>query len=163
MSGEMKTQGTQLFVLDDDSSPDEVVKVGNLTSIDGVGGSASDIDVTNFESQAMEFLVGLPDNGTSNFGINFAPGDESHIFLDGINGGGRKWWAIGLSDGFDPVTGIGILPTISAGEFDLPNTRTWLLFQGSLQQFKYALATNDAVRVQASIRVSGKVYLRPKA
>lgn len=155
---ELKTQGTELFVLTGDSagdSPDTVLKVGKLTSIDGVGGSASDIDVTNFDSEAMEFLVGLLDNGSANFGLNLDPDDDSHVMLQSLAGGPRLKWAIGMSD--DTTD-----PTEAGGAFVLPSTRTWLTFEGSLQQWQYAFAVNDAVRVTAAIRISGAIDLTPK-
>lgn len=155
MSGELKTQGTQLYVIDELNSPNSVLTVGNLSSIDGVGGDASDIDVTNFDSLAMEYLIGLPDNGEAGLGLNLNPQDAVHQFLESIKGGARYKWAIGMSDGT-------AAPTIGVGGFTLPSTRTWLTYEASLKRWQYAFATNDAVRINAALRISGEITLTPK-
>jgi hypothetical protein len=155
MSGELKSQGSELFLLDETGSPTTVLKIGNLTSIGALGGSASDIDVTNFDSTDMEYLVGLLDNGAASLGINLDPQNQSHITLDSIKGGARYSWALGLSDGTAD-------PTDNGAAFVLPTTRTFLTFTASLQQWQYDLQTNDAVRVSASLRVSGSITLTPK-
>lgn len=44
-------------------TPDTYITVGNLTSIGVPGPTKPEIDVTDFDSEAAEFLAGLPDNG----------------------------------------------------------------------------------------------------
>lgn len=157
MAGELKTQGTQLYLLDNAVSPAEVVRITNLTTFDGLGGAASDIDITNFDSLAREYLVGLVDNGTSSFGMNLDPQSAVHQRLLAIRGGDRFAWAIGMSDGT-------AAPTIAAGDvFTLPTTRSWFTFTASVQEATIAFQTDDAVRVQGSLRVSGAITLTPKA
>jgi hypothetical protein len=156
MSGELKSQGSELYLLDETGSPTTVLKIGNLTSVGALGGSASDIDVTNLDSVAMEFLVGLLDNGAANLGINLDPQNQSHITLDSIKGGIRYSWALGLSDGT-------AAPTDNGSAFVLPTTRTFLTFSASLQQWQYDVQVNDAVRVTTALRVSGAITLTPKA
>ena len=118
-------------------------------------GNFIDIDVTNLDSAAKEYLVGLQDNGTANFGLNLDPSSASHVFLDGAAGGTRYWWAVGCSDGT-------AAPTEAAGLFVLPATRTWFTFYASVQQFQRAFATDDAVRINGSVRVSGAITMTPK-
>lgn len=157
MSGELKTQGSQLFLLDNGVSPAAVVRITNLTNIDGLGGAASDIDVTNMDSTAREFLVGLKDNGQASFGMNFAPQSAVHQRVLAISGGSRYQWAIGLSDGTAP-------PTIAAGDvFSKPTSRSWFTFEAGVQEATITLQTDDAVRVQGSLRVSGAITFTPKA
>lgn len=159
MSGELKTQGSELYMLDTSESPERVLKIANLTTIDSLGGSASDIDVTNLDSTAREYLVGLQDNGTASFGLNLNPQDESHQKIFEVAGGDRYRWAIGCSDGTAP-------PTIAAGNppnFTLPATRTWFTFTASVQEATRAFSTDDAIRVQGGLRVSGSITMTPKA
>lgn len=157
MAGELKTQGTQLYLLDNAVSPAEVVRVTNLSNVDGLGGAASDIDITNFDSTAREYLVGLVDNGQASFGMNLNPQSEVHQRILAIRGGDRFAWAIGMSDGTAP-------PTIAPGDvFTLPATRSWLTFTASVQEATITFQTDDAVRVQGSLRVSGAITLTPKA
>lgn len=158
MSGELKTQGTELFILDETGSPQRIVKIGKLSAIDSIGGSASEIDITNFDSTAMEYMVGLIDNGTANLSINLDPTDASHQLLESIAGGDRYYWAVGFSDGSaDPIpnpSGAGISVTIG---------RSWLTFQASVQQWQYGFTTNDAIRVSSSLRVTGAITLTPRS
>ena len=157
MSGELKTQGTCLYALDNSGSPEQVLKISNLTNVDSLGGSAGDIDVTNFDSTAKEYLVGLLDNGTASFGMNLDPDSESHQFLFDNAGGARFKWAVGCSDGTAP-------PTITGGDtFVLPSTRTWFTFSASIQEATRAFSVDDAIRIQGSLRVSGDITMTPKA
>lgn len=150
---ESKTQGLELYLLDTDSAA--VLKVGNFTSLDGVGGSASDIDVTSFDDlTSRRFLVGLLDQGTASFGLNWGAGDASHVKMAGIAGGGQYKWAVGYSDGH------GIAPTYDAGpppDFTLTSGRNWLVFTASLQQWQRNFATDDVVRIAATLRISGDI------
>jgi hypothetical protein len=159
MAGELKTQGSELYLLDTFSSPTRVLKISNLTSVDSLGGAASDIDVTNLDSTAREYLVGLQDNGTASFGLNLDPKDESHQVMFDIAGGDRYQWAIGCSDGTTA-------PTIAAGNppaFTLPSSRTFFTFQASVQEVTRAFATDDAIRINGGLRVSGSIVMTPSA
>lgn len=160
MSGELKTQGTALYMLDTTGSPERVLKITNLTNVDSLGGSAGDIDVTNFDSTAKEYLVGLVDNGTASFGMNLDPSADSHQTILSNAGGDRFRWAIGCSDGTAPPT-LNVVPG-SETTFTLPTTRTWFTFQASIQEATRAFATDDAIRLQGSLRVSGTITMTPK-
>lgn len=56
------------------ATPVSWVKIGNLTSFKGFDGTASEIDVTNMDSVAKEFRLGLQDFGHFTFDVdkNFA-------------------------------------------------------------------------------------------
>lgn len=156
MAGELKTQGTQLYFMDTDSSPTTVSRIAAITSIDSLGGPSSDIDITNLDSTAREYLVGLQDNGVASFGLNLRPADSSHNRIYELAGGARYKWAIGLSDGTAP-------PTIAAGNvWGLPTTRSWFTFEASVQEATTSFSTDDAVRVQAGLRVSGSILFTNK-
>ena len=159
MAGELKTQGSELYILDETGSPQRIVKIANVSSIDGLGGSASEIDITNFDSTAMEYLVGLLDNGAASVSLNLSPNDSSHQLLNTIKGGDRYYWAIGLSDGTaDPIPN----PSPGVGGISVTIGRSWLTFQASVQQWQYSLSTNDAVRISTSLRISGEITLFPR-
>lgn len=160
MSGELKTQGTALYLLDTYNSPDAVLKIANVSTIDSLGGAASDIDVTNLDSTAREYLVGLKDNGTASFGLNLNPQDNSHQTILAISGGARYAWAIGCSDGTDPPTINSVTP--GSESFTLPATRTWFTFSASVQEATVGLQTDDAIRIQGGLRVSGAITMTPK-
>lgn len=157
MAGELKTQGTQLYIMDTTPSPTVVTRIAAITSIDSLGGPSSDIDITNLDSTAREYLVGLQDNGVANFGLNLRPADASHNLIYDLAGGARYLWAIGCSDGT-------AAPTIAAGNvWSLPTSRSWFTFEASVQEATTSFTTDDAVRVQAGLRVSGSITFTAKA
>ena len=158
MANEIKTQGTELYVLDTTISPPDVLKVANVISIDGLGGQASDIDVTNFDDlRFRQFLAGLIDPGTSNVNLNFDKAAESQIFINANAGGARFRWAIGSSE--DP----GEPPTVNLGgtDFVLPTTRSWFTFSASVNQLQFGFAIDDVVKLNSALRVSGEIVLTP--
>lgn len=153
---ELKTQGTQLYLNDKDPSPAVILRIAKITSIDSLGGPASDIDITNLDSTAREYLVGLLDNGVATFGLNLDPTQASHIRIYDLAAGARYGWAIGCSDGTAP-------PTIGPDDgFHLPTTRSWFTFIASVQEATTSLATDDVVRVQSGLRITGSITFTPK-
>lgn len=150
---EIKSQGTELYLLDTDNST--VLKIECINSFEGLGGSAGDIDVTCFDDlRARRFLTGLIDNGSATFGFAYDPTSESQQRIAELAGGGIYKWAIGLSDAY------GVAPTYDAGpppDFDLPSGRSWFVFDGSIQQYQRSAAIDDVWRISATLRVSGDI------
>lgn len=150
---EIKTQGSELYLLDTDGAA--VLKIECINSFEGLGGSAGDIDVTCFDDlNSRRFLTGLIDNGTATFGMAYDPTSTAQQKLAGIAGGGLYKWAIGLSDGY------GLAPTYDAGpppDFVFPSGRTYFTFEASVQQFQRSAAVDDVWRISVSLRVSGDI------
>lgn len=144
---ELKTQGVELFLLDATNSGSEVQKIGKVTSISGVGGSAGEIDITNFDSTAKEFLVGLKDSGTVSLSYNYDPDDAGQTTMFSIEGGANKRFVIcGGEAGTDPsYTSLFVIPT----------DRTTIDFTAGVQSNQIDMSTDDAYRVSSSLRVSG--------
>lgn len=149
MSGEMKTQGTQLWVLDTTQSPPALLKIGNASQYGDFGPQGSDIDVTNLESTAMEKLSGLPDNGDVTLNINFAD-ITSHRWLYSNVNGERFQFLVGYSDG----TGA---PTTDGTTITPPTGRTVDQFLASVKSMRNTVNTNDAVRSTVALVVSGAI------
>jgi hypothetical protein len=59
------------------------VKVGNWKGWNGFGGSGSDIDVTDLDSGAKEFRMGLQDNGELQIDVQTSDTDEGQQALNG--------------------------------------------------------------------------------
>ena len=57
-------------------------KVGGLKSFSGMDGSASDIDTTDLDSDAKEFMPGLQDFGAFNFDVNVNRADLGQSGLE---------------------------------------------------------------------------------
>lgn len=47
-------------------------------------------------------------------------------------------------------------------DFDLPNTRTWITFEGYMNSFPFSFALNDVVKSTVGIQVSGDPVFVPK-
>lgn len=146
----MKTQGTQLYAVD--PANDSILVVTCVTSIDGLDSSIDQNETTCLESTARTYEAGLATPGTATFGIRPNPQDDSHARLLALKQAGTSLkWAIGWSDG------VNIPPTAvdSNGNFNLPNTRTWITFDGFMNAFPFSFAQNSQVESQIGVQISG--------
>lgn len=66
----LKSQGCGIRI-SDGASPGVFTDIGQVISISGPDGSASEIDVTNLASAAKEFVIGLPDEGSVQLEVVF--------------------------------------------------------------------------------------------
>lgn len=140
MSGEVKTQGTKLQ-LAGTASPITYTNTANVTSISGLGGQKGDIDITNFDSTAKEFLTGLEDPGQVQVEINYSPSDTTQDTLwDLKESGALRTWRIRLS-GTSPFN--------------------YFQFTATVQQFQVNFQTDDVVRATVTLRVSGSIARGP--
>lgn len=147
---DLKAQGSQLYLLNVDESPDSVMKVGNVVTMPEVGGEGGDIETTDFDQLVSKtFLTGLLDPGTGALMVNFDKEDEAHSKIRDIRGGDLYWWAVGWPDGYD------IPPTASGGEFVLPPERTWDVFQASVRSARIAYQKDNLITMAVNLRLSG--------
>jgi hypothetical protein len=149
-----KTQGTELWFLDPDTNLE--VEVGCVTSINGIGASRDQIETTCLDSTARTYEAGLAAPGAATFGINFDPADESHVRLHELYTlGTTLQWALGWSDGTVPPDG-------ASGGFDFPTSRSWLEFEGYINDVPFDFALNAVVASTVAIQVSDFPILHPK-
>ena len=151
----LKTQGTEIWLLDATDSGNEVRKIGNITDIGEFGPVSGDIDVTNMDSTAMEYFAGLADNGTVTIGYNYDPANTTQQTLNALVGGANKRFVIGCSDGTTDVTYTSL--------FVIPTDRTTFDFQASIQGMPKGASVNDAWRGTISLRVSGAITTQEAA
>lgn len=155
----MKAQGTELYAID--PADGSVIVVGCPTSIDGIDTSVDQNETTCLNSLARTYEAGLATPGTATFGIQTNPQDPSHIRLHQLKVAGTTLkWAVGWSDG------TGIDPTVttdSDGEyvFDLPEERSWIIFDGFMNSFPFSFGLNAQVTSTVGIQVSGEPVLVP--
>lgn len=151
----MKTQGTDLYAID--PADDSVLTVGCVTSIDGLDSTLDQIEITCLGDTARSYEAGLATPGTATFGINFNPQDASHIRLQQLKTSGVTLkWAIGWSEA------PGVAPTVdTAGDFETPDSRTWLLFNGFMNAFPFSFQQNSVVQSNVGIQISGDPVLVP--
>jgi hypothetical protein len=133
-----QTLGTVLRVETD--TPDSFVPVGNLTRIGVPGPTKPEIDVTDFDSTAAEFLAGLPDNGELPF--------------SGIFNYANQGQALMLADAHDPDAPVRTFQI----EFTRQNVE--FTFEGWVKSFvPTAGGPNEAYTFDGSIRVTGAVAI----
>lgn len=146
----VKSQKTKLYFVNNDTTP-ALVACDQVSNASGLGGSKSDIDITNFDSDAKEFLVGLEDPGTLSLDLVFDPTNLSHQDLIKLKDGGtRNPMILCLSDGTTA-------PTYSAGAITAPTGRTSASFLASVQQVQFDVAKDGAVMAKVNLRLSGSI------
>lgn len=155
------TQGCELYVVDDVTVPatPAVVKIGAVKGITSIGGSSTDIDISNMDSIVKEFAKGLRDGGSPSFDIVFDPKSASHILLHTLSNMGTnatKQFFFGLSDG----TGA---PTITGGTYTPPTTRSGISFLGYVKQFQLDAATDNVLTGKCQLKASGSDSITVKS
>lgn len=158
MSGEIRTQKTQVYLYDTVSTTGDIEEIKNVTDVGEFGPMADDIDATNLMSDAKEYFVGLPDNGQADLQLNFDPQDPVHQLLNDIAGtDNRLQFMVAFSDGTAGPTAPGGVLTAPVG------TRTCAKFTASVKSFRGSVKANDLVRDTCSLRISGAITWSYKA
>lgn len=152
------TQGTEVFIIDPDNN--EILKIVCATAFNPGGAPADQIEDTCLEDTIRKYKKGLRTPGQATISINAEPENASHIRLFELSQEDDDRdikWAIGWSDGKDA-------PTVDAesDEFTLPDTRTWLTFDGYVSDFPFDFASNTLVTTDATIQRSGKLNWKKK-
>lgn len=153
------TQGTHIFFIDP-AGAGSVVQVKRATGFNPGGSPADQIDETALEDFDKMFKKGMRTPGQASMTINADPAEPSHIRLHELSESNDQnlkplKWVIGWSDGIAP-------PTVTDGEFTLPDSRTWFKFEGYVADFPFDFALNTIVTTQVSIQRSGGSEWRKK-
>lgn len=75
------TKGVALKVDKTGATPAVFVKLLQITSIDGPGGSTDSVEVTDYDSTVREFRAGLHDPGEVTIEFNLDPSNVEHKWL----------------------------------------------------------------------------------
>jgi len=153
----LKTQGTRLYLINP-ATPTVVTSIGCVTSIGGISVARDQIETTCLEGIARTYEPGMPTPGQMTFGLNFDPNDDSHFDIFDLFKDGTKFeLAMGYSDGTAP-------PTVTAGEFVLPTTRSWMVFHDCyFADVPQELALNSVVQSTVAVQLSDFPDLVQKA
>lgn len=73
--------GTQLWVDTSETATPDFEKVKQCYAGQLGGSTTAQIDVTDFDSAAREFIAGMTEEGQASFSIFFDPNDDVHEFL----------------------------------------------------------------------------------
>ena len=148
-----KTQGTHLYWIKDDTT----VQMVAATSISGISAQRDSMETTDLTMDAKTFMSGLMSPGSAQFTLQFDPSNAVHKDLhDAYVAGDTLKWALGWSDGTTA-------PTATAGEFTLPTTRSFITFDGFIQDVPFDFSLNTVVTAQLSVQISGMPILTVKA
>lgn len=153
--GTVKTQGSELYVINVLPTDPELLKFACPTGISGLGGPADQIEDTCLDATTDKtFVRGLRTPGAVSVPFNFIPSNGSHQVLFDLLADGRTLsWLIGFSDGTAQPT----LDTDSA--FVVPDSplRTTASFSGYVSDMNIDIATNTIVKGTMTIQRSGAV------
>lgn len=72
------------FMLGDGASPEVFTKVAEVLRVGSIGQTAAEIDVTNLDSVAKEYIAALPDGETVDIQMNFIGGTQQNALRDGV-------------------------------------------------------------------------------
>jgi Lambda phage tail tube protein, TTP len=109
-------------------------KVSNLKDFSGFDGSASDIDVTNLDSDAMEFRPGLVDNGSFTVNVDQDNADAGQLACRAAQ----------------------IARTVEQFKLELPNADA-ATFEGYVKKFGTGGGVNAVVKSPVEIKITGAV------
>ena len=101
----LKSQTSTVHISNEDADATALgvatfAKVGEVTNIGAPSGESADIDTTHLESEAKEYLIGLPDEGNIEIAMNAIEGDAGHeALIDAKDSQERRWLKITWSSG----------------------------------------------------------------
>jgi hypothetical protein len=153
-TGTVKSQGTELFVVDTiSSSSPAVVKLSCPTGIQGLGGARDQIESTCLDTTGdKEYQAGLGNPGQVTVPFNLIPRDTSHQALFAWkNAGTNMQWVVCLSESSTD-------PTLDTDDdLVLPTDRTTISFTAYVADVSIDVATNEIVRGTLLLQRSGDV------
>jgi len=152
-----KSQGTWLFTKLPDSPT--VIRIKCVTGLNYSGGNrATKPNVCLDDDDAINEPGDL-EAGTLSPSININPKDAGHVALWNFHQqkqGQNLHWVVGLSDGdAEPTVG-------QDGEFDLPETRTWMPYFGFIQTYGFDVQARADYTSSLTIMLSGTIPIIPK-
>lgn len=132
------------FEVADIGSPGNWLRVGGVSGVRDIrSGTATEIDVSDLQSTAKEFVLGLADNGSMSLDVFYDPNDPGQIVLETLR-------ETSASNGFR----VGVRNPAQAGS---PTGYTVLSFTGFVQTFPITLAVDAAVTGTVTVRITGAI------
>lgn len=154
----MKTQGTDLYLIDPLNN--QLLDVGCVTEITGIDATIEQIETTCLQNLDRTYVSGLSTPGAASFTVNTDTANPTHIRLHQIKQAGETVkWAIGLSD--SPGTPPTVAVDSDGADFTLPNSRSWIVFEGFMNSFPFSFGLNAVVQSAIGVQVSGGIELIP--
>lgn len=130
------TRGVKLYV--ENPATTGYVAVGRLTRIGVPGATKPEVDMSDFDSEAAEFLPGLPDSGSLDFTVNYDSTDAGQEIL--------------FDDAQDPDA------PVRSFRIEFTQQDVQFEFDGYVSSFvPVAGGVNQAITADGSLRVTGAV------
>ena len=131
---DVDTTGKTIAVTAGTATPNTYTKIENWKTYTGLDGQPSDIDITNLDSVAKEFMPGLVDNGSFSGEVDRAPTGVGQLALDAARvAGTTKLFKVVIPGGF----------TAS--------------FSGYVKKFGIAGGVDQVVKSPFEVRITGAV------
>lgn len=131
----IKSQKTALYLGAGTASPETFVKVGGITDIGAPESSTTEIDITDLESNAKEFVAGLKDFGSITMQLKYDPTLAPVKDIEGLaDTGAVRNWQIRYSDG-----------------------KTKKSFSAFVKSFNPSAAVDSIVKGPLTLRITGPV------
>lgn len=164
------TQGVQLFGLNALTSPSDVMTMAASMGLQGIGGQASDIKLTNLDSPGYEeFAKGLIDGGSPSGDVVYNFNNATHQWLETMLAQGQNavtQWFLAAADAATTVVPT-ISGTIASGNqvLEPPKTvtspKTWkrsgFYFYAYVKQFSKDAQVNSFIKAKLTLRVTGAI------
>lgn len=158
----VKTQKTKLYYRTGTSGSYALVAIPSVTAVPIPAPAAANIDVTDLDSDAKEFVVGLVDNGAFTLTLNHISfgqtGAAAYETFMSQAVGTSSTYVVAMSDGT-------VAPTIhlTTGVITYDSGRSYRTFTGIFGGAGDTFAVDDAVRATANITISGAITRTPKS
>ena len=126
--------GTALKV-GDAASPEVFTTIAEVLTISGPQLTAEDVEVTNMDSTAKEYISGIADGGSINFELNWIAQTQQTTLRNDVEAGTARNYKV-------------VFPTS-------PNTTA--SFNARCTEFSMTAEPNTQVRATANLKISGSV------
>lgn len=149
----IKTQGTQLYFLDNKDGKEEIIQIGCPISVSLGDVSVDTIETTCLSATVRSYVTGLESPGEGKIGINLDPANASHMRLYEIQddkANNEIWLILGLSESTTE-------PILSNEQVLLAGDRSWLVCKVTINGFPFAIEGNSVIQVEIPIQRSGIV------
>lgn len=145
----MKTKGTRLYLIDPRNNQLSTIECPK--SVTGLGLSKPQLDETCLDSDTITFGPGMATPGTASVVLDFDTAKDSHMLIDDLEENDvTAKWALGFSDGT-------AAPTVgSDGDFVLPTSRSWVIWEGYISDVPLDFALNANVAQTFQIQTTNR-------
>lgn len=152
----MDTQGSELFFIDPDTN--QVMDAGCVNQITGISVPKDQRERTCLRDRARRYKPGMGNPGSATIELQFDPQDAAHIKLYQLYKANQ---VLSFALGFSDATGTEPSVNSAGDDFELPKSRTWILFDAYISDWPWDFSQNAEVTNSLPVQISGDVDLVP--